>query len=193
MNGQPVLKREIFKEFLKLFIFFFQFQTIWFFYICIPAMTDYKIIFWVNLNNRLSSFYLNRKDKVDKCPKSLIQQFKLLGVETWLLVLRRQKKVNLWIWGQPDLQSKFHDSQGYIDRLCFKNKPTTTTPQTHPKLNRQTNCMWVCVYVCMCVCVYVCMCVCMYATAYMFYGNKMWIHQERTRAQKAEEKCSWVH
>ena len=180
-------------------------------------MTDYKIIFWVNLNNRLSSFYLNRKDKVDKCPKSLIQQFKLLGVETWLLVLRRQKKVNLWIWGQPGLQSKFHDSQGYIDRLCFKNKPTTTTPQTHPKLNRQTNCMCVCVYVCMCVwvygcvcvcvcvrvyvcmcvcmcaCVYVCLCVCMYATAYMFYGNKMWIHQERTRAQKAEEKCSWVH
>ena len=178
-------KGKFLKSFLNFLSFFFKFQTIWFFYICIPAMTDYKIIFWVNLNNRLSSFYLNRKDKVDKCPKSLIQQFKLLGVETWLLGLRRQKKVNLWIWGQPGLQSKFHDSQGYIDRLCFKNKPTTTTPQTHPKLNRQTNCM--------CVCVYVCMCVCMYATAYMFYGNKMWIHQERTRAQKAEEKCSWVH
>lgn len=30
----------------------------------------------------------------------------------------------LWVWGQSDLHSEFHDSQGYIKRFCLKNKPT---------------------------------------------------------------------
>lgn len=30
----------------------------------------------------------------------------------------------LWVWGQSDLHSEFHDSQGYIKRSCLKNKPT---------------------------------------------------------------------
>ena len=154
MNGQPVLKREIFKEFLKLFIFFFQFQTIWFFYICIPAMTDYKIIFWVNLNNRLSSFYLNRKDKVDKCPKSLIQQFKLLGVETWLLGRKTEEGESLnlrpaWFTKQIPWQPRLH-------RQTLFQKQTNNNHTSNPSKTKQTNQL----YVCMCVCVYVCMYVC---------------------------------
>jgi hypothetical protein len=26
----------------------------------------------------------------------------------------------LWVWGQPRLQNKFQDSQGYIEKLCFE-------------------------------------------------------------------------
>jgi hypothetical protein len=42
--------------------------------------------------------------------------------------LRREKQANLWVWGQPGLQSEFQDSQGYTERLCLKqnnNKKNT--------------------------------------------------------------------
>jgi len=28
--------------------------------------------------------------------------------------------VDFWVWGQPDLQSEFQDSQGYTEELCLK-------------------------------------------------------------------------
>jgi hypothetical protein len=48
----------------------------------------------------------------------------------WLMplipALRRQRQANLWVWGQPGLQSVFQDSQGYIERPCFKNNKNKT-------------------------------------------------------------------
>lgn len=50
-------KGDFLKKFLKLFIlFFFWVPNNLIFYMCITAMTGYKIIFWVNLKNRLSIF-----------------------------------------------------------------------------------------------------------------------------------------
>jgi hypothetical protein len=36
--------------------------------------------------------------------------------------LRRQRQVDLWIGGQPGLQSEFQDSQGYTEKPCLKEK-----------------------------------------------------------------------
>ena len=36
--------------------------------------------------------------------------------------LRRQRQVDLGVWGQPDLQSEFRDSHGYAKKLCLKKK-----------------------------------------------------------------------
>jgi hypothetical protein len=51
--------------------------------------------------------------------------------------------VDLWVCGQPGLQSEFQDSQGYIKKPCLENqaKPNQTKPnQTKPnqtKPNKQ--------------------------------------------------------
>jgi hypothetical protein len=37
--------------------------------------------------------------------------------------LGRQRQVDFWVRGQPGLQSKFQDSQGYTEKPCLK-KPT---------------------------------------------------------------------
>jgi hypothetical protein len=29
---------------------------------------------------------------------------------------------DLWVWGQPDLQSEFQDRQGYTEKPCLKIK-----------------------------------------------------------------------
>jgi hypothetical protein len=43
-------------------------------------------------------------------------------------VLWRQRQVNLWVWGQPALQSKFQNSQGYTEKLCLEiQKPMNQT------------------------------------------------------------------
>ena len=39
-------------------------------------------------------------------------------------VLRRQRQADLWVQGQPDLQSVFQDSQGYTEKSCLENKQT---------------------------------------------------------------------
>ena len=43
--------------------------------------------------------------------------------------LRRQRQVDFWVQGQPGLQSKFQDSQGYTEKPCLE-KPHTHT-HTH--------------------------------------------------------------
>jgi hypothetical protein len=43
--------------------------------------------------------------------------------------LRRQRQADLWVWGQPGLQSEFHNSQGYTDEILPWNK----------QANKQTN------------------------------------------------------
>jgi hypothetical protein len=34
--------------------------------------------------------------------------------------LRRQRQVDLWVRGQPGLQSEFQDSQGYTEKPCLE-------------------------------------------------------------------------
>jgi hypothetical protein len=34
------------------------------------------------------------------------------------------EKAKLWVWGQPGLQSKFQDSQGYPQKLSLEDKQT---------------------------------------------------------------------
>jgi hypothetical protein len=36
--------------------------------------------------------------------------------------LKRQRQMDLWVQGQPGLQSKFQDSQGYTEKPCVKAK-----------------------------------------------------------------------
>jgi hypothetical protein len=33
--------------------------------------------------------------------------------------LGRQRQVDFWVRGQPDLQSEFQDSQGYTEKPCL--------------------------------------------------------------------------
>lgn len=43
-----------------------------------------------------------------------------------IAVLRRkQQGGSLWVWGQPDPQTKFQDSQGYTEKPCFKKTKNT--------------------------------------------------------------------
>jgi hypothetical protein len=36
--------------------------------------------------------------------------------------LGRQRHVDLWVWGQPGLQSEFQDSQGYTEKPCLEKQ-----------------------------------------------------------------------
>ena len=36
--------------------------------------------------------------------------------------LGRQRQADFWVWGQPGLQSEFQDSQGYIEKPCWKKE-----------------------------------------------------------------------
>jgi hypothetical protein len=47
--------------------------------------------------------------------------------------LGRQRQVDLWVWGQPGLQSEFKDSQGYTEKPCLEQtKQTNKKPKTNP-------------------------------------------------------------
>ena len=37
-----------------------------------------------------------------------------------LISARRQRQVDLWVWGQPSLQGKFQNSQGHTEKPCLK-------------------------------------------------------------------------
>ena len=41
-----------------------------------------------------------------------------------MTALRRQRKVDLWVWGQHGLQNEFQDSKHYTEKPCLK-KPKT--------------------------------------------------------------------
>jgi hypothetical protein len=41
--------------------------------------------------------------------------------------LGRQRQADLWVWGQPGLQSEFQDSQGYTEKPCLKKKKKKKT------------------------------------------------------------------
>jgi hypothetical protein len=43
-----------------------------------------------------------------------------------IAALGRQRQGDFWVWGQPDLQSEFQDSQGYTEKPCFKKKKKIT-------------------------------------------------------------------
>lgn len=57
--------------------------------------------------------------------------------------LERQRQVDLWVGGQPGLQSQFQDSRGYKERSCLKNKNKnqnqTNKKPKKPKEQNQTN------------------------------------------------------
>jgi hypothetical protein len=46
-----------------------------------------------------------------------------------------QRQVDFWVWGQPDLQSEFQDSQGYTEKPCLE-KPKNKTKQNKTKQNK---------------------------------------------------------
>jgi hypothetical protein len=59
-----------------------------------------------------------------------------------------QKQVDIWVWGQPDLQSEFPDSQGYTEQPCLDTKQNktkqnktnkTTTKNPKKQKQKQTN------------------------------------------------------
>jgi hypothetical protein len=59
------------------------------------------------------------------------------GSRTWwhtplIPALGRQRQVDFWVRGQPDLQSEFQDSQGYTEKPCLEK----TNKQKHK--NKQT-------------------------------------------------------
>ena len=41
--------------------------------------------------------------------------------------LGRQRQTDLWVWGQPGLQSEFQNSQNFIEKPCFKKILNTHT------------------------------------------------------------------
>jgi hypothetical protein len=43
--------------------------------------------------------------------------------------LERQRQADFWVRGQPGLQSKFQDSQGYTEKPCLE-----TNKQTNKKI-----------------------------------------------------------
>jgi hypothetical protein len=47
-----------------------------------------------------------------------------------ILALGRQSQVDFWVWGQPDLQSEFQDSQGYTEKPCLKKTKTKTKKES---------------------------------------------------------------
>jgi hypothetical protein len=62
----------------------------------------------------------------------------------WPLIpaLRRQKHSDPWGRGQPGLQSKFHDSQGYTDKLCLKTKQNKTKQNKTKNKTKVTLAWW---------------------------------------------------
>jgi hypothetical protein len=58
--------------------------------------------------------------------------------DTLIPALGKQRQVDFWVQGQPDLQSEFQDSQGYTEKPCLKNK-TKQNKTKQNKTNKQTN------------------------------------------------------
>ncbi|EGW01303.1 hypothetical protein I79_001746 [Cricetulus griseus] len=57
---------------------------------------------------------------------------KVGAVQTPLIQeLRRQRQVDLRVQGQPDLHSKFQDSQSFGDRPCLKKKKVGNREKTN--------------------------------------------------------------
>jgi hypothetical protein len=50
--------------------------------------------------------------------------------------LGRQRQVELSVSGQPGLQIKFQDSQGYTEKPCLKQNKTKQNKQTTTKTKR---------------------------------------------------------
>ena len=47
-------------------------------------------------------------------------------------------EADFWVWGQPGLQSKVQDSQGYKEKPCLKtNKQTKNKKQNHSEIQNQ--------------------------------------------------------
>jgi hypothetical protein len=47
--------------------------------------------------------------------------------------LGRQRQADIWVWGQPGLQSKFQDSQGYTEKPCLENPKKPKTNKQKPQ------------------------------------------------------------
>ena len=46
--------------------------------------------------------------------------------------LGRQRQANLWVWGQPGLQSEYQDSHGYTEKPCHETNKQTNKKPTKP-------------------------------------------------------------
>jgi hypothetical protein len=53
--------------------------------------------------------------------------------------LRRQRQVDFWVRGQPDLQSEFQDSQGYTEKPCLKKPKKKKKKGMQAPLERLVN------------------------------------------------------
>jgi hypothetical protein len=47
--------------------------------------------------------------------------------------LRRQRRADFWVLGQPGLQSELQDIQGYTEKPCLKKQTNKTKQQQKPK------------------------------------------------------------
>jgi hypothetical protein len=56
--------------------------------------------------------------------------------------LGQQRQVDFWVWGQPSLQSKFQDSQGYTQIPCLEKQQ-----QQQQQQQESTRGVWVIVIV----------------------------------------------
>jgi hypothetical protein len=47
--------------------------------------------------------------------------------------------VDFWVWGQPDLQSEFQESQGYTEKPCLEqtNKQTNKQKKNQSKQTKK--------------------------------------------------------
>jgi hypothetical protein len=48
-------------------------------------------------------------------------------------LLQRHWQAELWVQGQPGLPNEFWNNQGYVEKLCLKNKQTKTQKQQQQK------------------------------------------------------------
>ena len=62
-----------------------------------------------------------------------------VGARLLIPALRRQRQADFWVWGQPGLQSKVQDSQGYKEKPCLKtNKQTNKQNKNQNLLKSRT-------------------------------------------------------
>jgi hypothetical protein len=51
--------------------------------------------------------------------------------------LGRKRKADFWVWGQPDLQGEFQDSQSYTEKPCLE-KRKQNKKQTNKQKGKHT-------------------------------------------------------
>ena len=76
---------------------------------------------------------MGTKPKTQGLKSNAPPQKKKLGVVVHTFNPSTQE-VDFWVWGQPDLQSEFQDSQGYTEKPCPEKQKTKTNQTNKQKV-----------------------------------------------------------